>query len=178
MNIAALEEQLALLPIAQYTFFRTDELVFSERVRTVCEQECPRFGTSWACPPAVGSVAQCRETCLSYPDALLITTLTEVEDIADMAQTLATRPLHEAVTRKVDELLKAQGLDVFVLSTDSCASCEECTYPSAPCRHPKQMFPCVESHGIVVTALAEKYGIDCQYGGNTVTWFSLLLYRT
>lgn len=178
MNIAALEEQLALLPIAQYTFFRTDELVFSERVRTVCEQECPRFGTSWACPPAVGSVAQCRETCLSYPDALLITTLTEVEDIADMAQTLATRPLHEAVTRKVDELLKAQGLEVFVLSTDSCASCEECTYPSAPCRHPKQMFPCVESHGIVVTALAEKYGIDCQYGGNTVTWFSLLLYRT
>lgn len=178
MNIAALEEQLALLPIAQYTFFRTDELVFSERVRTVCEQECPRFGTSWACPPAVGSVAQCRETCLSYPDALLITTLTEVEDIADMAQTLATRPLHEAVTRKVAELLKAQGVDVCTLSTDSCDTCEECTYPSAPCRHPKQMFPCVESHGIVVTALAEKYGIDCQYGGNTVTWFSLLLYRT
>ena len=178
MNRAALEEQLAQLPVAQYAFFRTDELAFSERVRTVCEQECPRFGTSWACPPAVGSVEHCRKVCLSYPEGLLIATLTEVDDIADMKQTLATRPAHEAVTRRVAELLKAQGVDVCTLSTDSCDTCEECTYPSAPCRHPEQMFPCVEGHGIVVTALAEKYGIDCQYGGNTVTWFSLLLYRT
>lgn len=39
------------------------------------------------------------------------------------------------------------------------------------------MFPCVESHGILVTALAERYGVEFQAGNNLVTWFSLLLYR-
>lgn len=38
------------------------------------------------------------------------------------------------------------------------------------------MFPCVESYGIVATALAEQNGIEF-YNGNIVTWFSLLCYR-
>ena len=106
----------------------------------------------------------------------MIVTLTEVDDIADMAQTLATRPDHEAVTHEVFALLRAQGLEVMGLSTDSCAICAQCSYPSAPCRHPERMFPCVESYGIVATALAEQNGIEF-YNGNIVTWFSLLCYR-
>ena len=71
----------------------------------------------------------------------------------------------------------AQGAEVYGLSTESCAICAHCAWPDGPCRHPDRMFPCVESHGIVVTALAERHGIEYQYGGNVVTWFSLLLYR-
>ena len=39
------------------------------------------------------------------------------------------------------------------------------------------MFPCVESHGILVTDLAEKHGIEFLAQGNIVTWFSLILYK-
>ncbi len=39
MDRSALEQKLAELPIAQYLFFHTDELEFSPRIRTVCEQE-------------------------------------------------------------------------------------------------------------------------------------------
>lgn len=177
MDRALLERQLAELPLAQYEFFETEELEFSERIRTVCEVECPRYGKTWACPPAVGTVEDCKARCLGYPEGLLLVTLTEVTDIADMEETLATRPAHEALTHEAAALLRAQGLEVIGLSTDSCAICQKCSYPNAPCRHPKQMYPCVESHGIVVTALAEKHGIDYLYGGNVVTWFSLLLYR-
>ena len=177
MNRTVLETQLARLPLAQYAFFPTQELEFSERIRTVCKQECPRFGKTWACPPAVGTVEQCRARCLRYPEGLLISTFAEVDDIASMEQTLATRPAHEALTREVAQLLQAQGAEVMGLSTDSCAICATCTYPDAPCRHPELMYPCVESHGIVVTALAERYGIEYQYGNNVVTWFSLLLFR-
>ena len=176
MNREAFEEKLATLPIAQYAFFETTELEFSERIRTVCRTECPRYGKSWACPPGVGTVDECRTRCLALPHGLLISTLTEVGDIADMEQTLATRPAHEAVTHQVADLLRAEGVDVLGLSSESCAICAECAYPNAPCRHPDKMFPCVESHGIVVTALAEKYGIEYQYGSNVVTWFSLLLF--
>lgn len=177
MNRELLEAQLADFPLAQYEFFSTDELEFSERIRTVCETECPRYEKTWACPPAVGSVAECQARCLRYSQGLLISTLTEVNDISDMEECLATRGDHEAITHEILALLREQGLEVYALSTDSCGICESCTYPNAPCRHRKKMLPCVESHGIVVTALAEKYGIEYQYGGNIVTWFSLLLFR-
>ena len=77
---------------------------------------------------------------------------------------------------KLANLLKQQGCELRVLSTESCAICEECSYPNGPCRHPDLMFPCVESQGILVTELFEKNGMEF-FKGNIVTWFSLLLYR-
>ena len=177
LDRALLEQQMAQLPIVQYEFFPTCDLVFSERVRHICAHECTQYGKSWACPPAVGPVAECQAHCLSYPNALLITSLAEVGDIADMAATLATREGHEELTRQVRDLFRAQGVEPLVLSTESCAICARCAYPEGPCRFPEKMFPCVESQGILVTDLAEKFHIDFQAGGNLVTWFSLLLYR-
>lgn len=177
LDRALLEQQMAQLPIVQYEFFPTCDLVFSERVRHICAHECTQYGKSWACPPAVGPVAECQAHCLSYPNALLITSLSEVTDIENLETTLATRVDHEELTRQVKSLFQAQGVDTFVLSTESCAICEHCAYPGGPCRFPEKMFPCVESQGILVTDLAEKFHIDFQAGGNLVTWFSLILYR-
>lgn len=177
MNRQALEQKLCELPIVQYEFFETEELLFTERVRYVCETECPQYGQSWACPPGVGTVEECKARCLSYPHGLLITTMTEVRDIADIEETLSTRGAHEAVTREAAALVRAEGCETYVLSTESCAVCEKCSYPDAPCRHADKMFPCVESHGILVTELAEHYGIEFQAGANIVTWFSVILYR-
>lgn len=163
-------------PVSQYAWIDPREIEFSERVRYVCEHECPMYGTSWACPPAVGTVESCRNRVLSYPGALVFTSLAEVSDIADMAATLATRGAHEALTRQVRDILLQFSPDVLTLSTESCAICTKCAYPDAPCRHPDRMFPCVESYGIVATALAERNGIEF-YNGNLVTWFSVLCYR-
>lgn len=177
MNREWLETQLAELPLYLYEFIETSELTFTERVRHVCSTECPMYGKSWASPPAVGEVEECRARCMSYDKALLISTITEVSDIANLEETLATRAPHEAITRQIHELVKSQTSASMVLSTEACAHCEKCTYPDAPCRFPDRMYPCVESHGILVTDLAEKYGIDFLAGGNIVTWFSLILYR-
>lgn len=176
MNREWLEEQLAELPLLQYEFFSPAELEFSDRVRYVCENECPMYGKSWACPPAVGSVEECRARCLSFGHALLISTITEVSDIANIEETLATRAPHEEITREVHALVKQQSENTMVLSTEACAHCENCSYPDAPCRFPNRMYPCVESHGIVVTSLAENYGIDFLAGGNIVTWFSIIFF--
>lgn len=172
-----LEEQLAELPLYQYAFIKTVDFLFSERIRWICEHECPMYNHSWACPPAVGSVEECRKRCMDYPDALLIATITEVSDIASIEETLATRPEHEALTRQVHMLVRQQAKDTMVLSTEACAVCGECAWPEKKCRHPEKMYPCVESHGIVVTDLAEKTGIDFYAEGNLVTWFSLIFYR-
>ncbi len=176
MDRAALEAGLAELPILQYEFIRTEELTFSARVRAVCAAECPMYGKSWSCPPGVGSVEDCRARCLRYPEALLLTTAAEVRDTADMAETLATRGGHEAITRQAERLLRAQGLETFVLSTEACARCARCACPDAPCRFPEEMIPCIESHAIVVTDIAEKYGIEFLTAG-AVIWFSILFFR-
>lgn len=176
MNIELLQQQLAELPLYECFFISTDELAFSPRVREVCKSECPMYGKTWACPPAVGTVEECQAKCLSYPQALVIATVTEVRDIADIQETLDTRHDHEAITRQAADMVRAQSSDVYVLSTEACALCDHCAYPDAPCRRPEQMHPCVESHAIVVTDLAERHQIDF-IGGNIVTWFSIIFFR-
>ena len=176
MDKQAVEAQLCALPISQYAWVDPHEIEFSERIRYVCEHECPMYGKSWACPPAVGSVEACKARVRAYTGALVFTSLSETADITDIQATLATRGPHEALTRQVRDILRQYSPDVLTLSTESCAVCEHCAYPDAPCRHPERMFPCVESYGIVATALAEQNGIEF-YNGNLVTWFSVLCYR-
>ena len=103
MNRELLEEKLAELPLYIYDFIDPKELEFSDRIRWICEHECPMYGKTWACPPGVGEVSQCQRRCLGYENCLLVATMAEVSDISDLEETLATRPEHEAVTDQVLE---------------------------------------------------------------------------
>ncbi|MCC8162548.1 MAG: DUF2284 domain-containing protein [Lachnospiraceae bacterium] len=173
-----IEAGLTEFPICEYAFIDPADLSFSDRVRWVCEHECERYNTSWACPPAVGTVEECRVRCACFTGGFIFTTVSEVEDIENMEETLATRMEHEEVTRQVRDLFrKEKPEELLVLSTESCAICRKCAWPDAPCRHPDQMFPCVESYGIIVPDIAEKHGISFLNGQNVATWFSLILYR-
>ena len=177
LNRELLEEKLAELPLYVYHFMTPEELDFNERIRWICEHECPMYGKSWACPPAVGAVAECKAKCLQYKNCLMISTITEVSDIASIDETLATRPEHEEVTNMVRELFREQGVEPYILSTESCAACERCAVlDGESCRDPERMHPCVESHGINILPVIDELGLTFQYGENVVTWFSLLLY--
>ena len=178
MNYPLLEEQLSQLPLYTYAYIDPASLEFSSRIRWICENECPMFNKTWACPPAVGSVDACKGKCQSYVNCLMISTITEVEDIASIEQTLATRPEHEAVTHEVADLIRQQGIEPFVLSTEACTLCDHCAWPEGkPCRYPEKMHPCVESHGINIIPVLEEQGICFQYGENVVTWISLLFFN-
>lgn len=172
-----IETRILELPVVQYLWIDTKELDFSERVRMICQQECPRYGKSWACPPGVGTVEECQMRALSYEEAFVFTTIAEVQDAANMEETLGTRKGHEQITHQIEQILREYYTDTQPLSGDSCAICENCAYPEAPCRHPEQMIPCVEGYGIVVPLLAEKAGIEFMNGNNVVTWFGIVLLR-
>ncbi len=177
MNRELLDARLAELPLYIYDHIDPTELEFNDRIRWICENECPMYGKSWACPPGVGTVGQCRSRCMGYKNCLMISTITEVEDIADMEETLATRPEHEAVTNEVLEIMRELGADPYVLSTEACTLCERCAIADGePCRFPEKMHPCVESHGINVVPMLESRGLEFQFGANVVTWISLLFY--
>ena len=177
MNIPLLEEQLSQLPL--YTYFYTDPntIEFSQRIRYICQAECPMYGRTWACPPAVGAVEDCQKKCRSYKNCLVIGTIVEVTDSADIEQSLATRHDHEMITNQVRDLMREQGTEPYILSTEACAICSRCAYlDGLPCRMPEKMHPCVESHGINIIPTLEAQGLDFIYGSNIVTWYSLFFF--
>ncbi len=177
MNIETIEAALWELPLYCYHFFDPNELEFNQRIRWICQNECPMYGQSWACPPGVGEVAQCERRCRSYEHCLMIATITEVEDISNIQQTLDTRPAHEQITNQVGQVFHDVGIEPYILSTEACAVCRRCAYlDGEPCRFPEKMHPCVESHGINVVPIMEQAGLEFQFGSNTVTWISLLFF--
>ena len=178
MDREALVGMLSELPLYTFEFIDPAALEFSQRIRWICEHECPMYGKSWACPPGVGEVPECQARCRGYNGCLLIATITEVSDISDIEETLATRPEHEAITNQVRDMMRSLGTEPYVLSTESCAHCQRCAYlDGEPCRLPERMHPCVESHGINLLAVIDALGLTFQYGENVVTWFSLLFYN-
>ena len=98
-------------------------------------------------------------------------------DIANLEETLATRSDHERITDEVGELLRRQGEQPYILSTEACAICKRCALlDGQSCRFPEKMHPCVESQGINIIPALESRGLEFQYGENIVTWVSLLFF--
>ena len=178
LNRALLEEQLQELPLYVYAYVDPKSIEFSDRIRYICQTECPMYGKTWACPPGVGEVASCKAKCLGYENCLLIGTIVETSDSANIDETLATRPAHEKVTNQVRDLMQEQGVQPYILSTEACAICDRCAYlDGLPCRMPGRMHPCIESHGINIIPTLEENGLEFYYGSNIVTWYSLLFFN-
>ena len=75
------------------------------------------YGTTWACPPAVGTLEECRDRVMAFEEGLLIATITEVSDIANIRETLDTRAAHEEITRQALSFVREQAEDTLTLST-------------------------------------------------------------
>ena len=177
MDFEKIEQGLSELPLYFYGYIDPASLEFSDRIRYICSAECPMYNRTWACPPAVGEVAQCRDKCHSYGHCLLIGTITEVSDITNIEETLKTRPAHEEITNLVRDLFREQGTEPYILSTEACNICDRCAWlDGQPCRYPDRMHPCVESHGINLIPTLEENGLEFQYGENIVTWYSMLFF--
>ena len=177
MDKSLLEQALSQLPL--YTYFYTDpkKIEFSDRIRYICRAECPMYDKTWACPPAVGEVSECKKKCLSYENCLVIGTIVEVSDSANIAESLDTRAGHEAITNQVRDMMRNLGTEPYILSTEACAVCDRCAWlDGLPCRMPGKMHPCVESHGINIIPTLEENGLEFIYGQNIVTWYSLLFF--
>ena len=59
MDREKLEQSLSELPIYFYAYIDPKELEFNQRIRWICQHECPMYGKTWACPPGVGTVEHC-----------------------------------------------------------------------------------------------------------------------
>ena len=170
-------EALAVIGITEAGHIKPDELCFGEEIRKLCEGNvCRNYGASWACPPAVGPVEECRRRCLAYGDAMLFAAAYPLADSFDFEGMKAAHGLFKRVCDRLYFAAPEKTAGFLLLSNEGCSRCESCTYPSAPCRMPDMLFPSLEGFGIYVNKAASSAGIRYINGPDTVTYFGLLLY--
>ena len=154
----------------------TQTLTFHENIRRLCEgNQCRSYGKTWACPPAVGTLDECRVRCLRYSRMLLFSRKYDLEDSFDLEGMQAGHRAFKSLSDALYEKIKPYLSDFLLLSNEGCARCATCTYPAAPCRFPERLFHSLEGYGFIVSDLCKMTGIRYINGQNTVTYFGALL---
>ena len=172
-----LNKTLQPYPIFQYAFIKTEQIDFTQHVRDACKANmCGRYGKCWTCPPGAGELDVLREHFKSYKNALVYTTKHELEDSFDVEGMAEGRKMHDLLDEALLKHLSDLNRPYELAGAGSCSVCEKCTYPDAPCRHPKRARRSMEACGIDVVALARECKIHYMNGENTVTYFSILFY--
>ncbi len=172
-----IEEFIKKFPIYQYEFALPSEIEYSSEVRNICKIACRHYGTSWSCPPAVGKIDNCREHCLRYDNALVISTVTTLEGKDYDRECAEAQKDHARLTRLIDTKLRDEGYVTFALSSGPCRLCGRCTFPRDYCRHEKDVFPCVESQGISISQLAKLCDMDYYMEDKLLLLFSVIFYK-
>ena len=171
------ETELKKIGIHEYGVISTAQIPFEQEIQKICESNaCQLYGKTWACPPAVGTVDECRIRCLHYAKAMVFNAVYPLEDSFDYEGMIKGHDAFKDLCDRLYALAKMQLYDFLVLSNEGCKQCKNCTYPSAPCRKPELLFPSLEGFGINVTKLAASGNIKYTNGENTVTYFGILLY--
>lgn len=163
--------------IQEYGLIPTEDIPFEQEIRKICEDNaCGLYGKSWACPPAVGTVEECRARCLAYKTAMVFNAVYPLEDSFDFEGMMRGHSTFKDLCDRLYTWAKPQLQEFLLLSNEGCKRCKSCTYPSAPCRQPERLFPSLEGFGVHVARLAASAGIKYMHGENTVTYFGMLLY--
>lgn len=174
--MTALDELLRQAGVFEYGLVDTAKIRFTKEVRGMCEvNTCRKYGSTWACPPAIGTVEECRERVQKYDTMLVFSGKYDLEDSFDFEGMTAGGKKFKETCRAVHKAVSQYMDDYLILANEGCDTCKECTYPDAPCRFPDQTHGSLEGYGIFVSELAEQAGIHYINGANTVTYFGALV---
>jgi predicted metal-binding protein len=173
----AIRESLTRAGVYEYGEVNPRDVEFSETVRGYCEQNtCRQYGATWACPPAVGTVDECRARAQSYDHMVVFSGKFDLEDSYDFEGIGAAMKEFKSIAGRLDEDVRPHLKRYLMLSNEGCGRCETCTYPNAPCRFPDKVHGSIEGYGIFVSTLAQTAGMSYNNGKDTITFFGALLY--
>lgn len=171
-----IEEFIFEYPICEFYYLDVKDIIFSEEVRFMCENETRRDNQSWVYLPAIQSIEECKEKVRAFEHAFIFTTVTEVRDSLDFLCCLDAKKGHEQLSYNVQESFRRSFGDVLTLTT-GCGICDKCAYPDETCRHPDKSFSTIEGHGIYIMKSIEETGISYDYGNNVATYISLIFFN-
>lgn len=169
--------EITEIGIYQFGIISTTEIIFEQEIRKMCENNvCRLYGKTWACPPAVGTVEECRQRCCRYTRAMVFNAVYPLENSFDYEGMMRGHSAFKNLCDRLYAAIKPQMQSFLILSNEGCKRCKNCTYPSAKCRYSEMLFPSLEGFGINVAKLAETANLKYINGDNTVTYFGMLLF--
>lgn len=176
-NMEQIKKMLEDERIAQSAWIKASDLNFYREVVEACEaNRCGKYGRSWTCPPAVGTLEELKEKLLGYNDCFVFSYIGRLEDSYDFEGMTSSQEAARVLLEDFHQKLKACETEHLRLGCGSCGVCESCTYPE-PCRYPEKAVVSVEACGINVSELASFCNINYHNGANTVTYFMMLLFK-
>jgi len=150
---------------------QTSTLVVRDEVRDMCAADlCHSFNRSWVCPPACGTLDECREIIQRYERGLIVQTTAELDDPFDYEGMMAAGVVQKRLVTEFREVLRPSYPAMKTLGNGACDGCSECAYPAEPCRHPDLAMPSMEAFGLVVSDVCAANGLGYNYGPGTVTY--------
>lgn len=175
MNLLT-KEELEELKIHQISYIDAKDIKYYQWVRDLCEEnKCGHFNKNWACPPAVGSVDECRDECSKYENALVFTGKYKLRREIDYRSMVKAYGEFRELTEKLDEKLSKKLNEYKVFSIGNCKRCEKCSYPDS-CRFPDKLYPAVESMGINVSELTKLAKVNYAEENLTIIYIGMVLF--
>ncbi|MDR3249386.1 MAG: DUF2284 domain-containing protein [Treponema sp.] len=172
------EEKLREAGVHEYGMVSPADVEFTQEVRELCAvNKCRLYGKTWACPPALGTVEECRERCMQYKNMLVFS------GKYDIARPFDYRAMHRGMgdfknlAQRVGGIAREYLPGFLLLGNEGCGKCKTCTYPDNPCRFPDQVHGAIEGYGIYVFKLARLAGMHYDNGELTITFFGALLFN-
>lgn len=153
------------------------ELSYESWVREICQgNTCRNYNTTWACPPAIGTLEECRERCQSFTQMFLFNQVFPVKNCFDIKGMHKAMFAFKETVEHLDLLCTPYIKRRLILSNEGCGRCERCTWPEASCRFPDKLYHSLEGYGFNVTELAKKAGLTYNHGEKTVAFFGAILF--
>lgn len=115
------ERGLKEIGIQEYGLISTAQIPFEQEIRKICEKNvCRLYGKTWACPPAVGTVEECRARCLSYKTAMVFNAVYPLEDSFDYEGMMQGHSAFKDLCDQLYERVRPQLNQFLLLSNEGC----------------------------------------------------------
>ena len=154
-----------------------EKLEFEQWVRDICKNSCRYYNKSWACPPAAGTLEECKARCFEYKHFVLFNFRSDIEDSYDWDGMMAAMQKFKELSEELEAFVKPITEKCLLLTSGRCEKCEKCTCPDAPCRFPEQLHHSLEGYGFNVSKLAEMGNMHYIGGKDTITYFGAILFK-
>ncbi len=151
-----------------------------DEVREMCAaNKCRAYNTNWSCPPGCGTVQECQQRVDSFEGGIIVQTTAKLEDDFDFEAMEETAKKHGKTYMEFTKHLRRKypELELLLLGTGVCMTCQKCTYPDAPCRFPELMSSPMEGYGMVVSEVCRENGIPYNHGKGTLTYVGCYLFK-
>ena len=164
-------EQALAFGFSHAALLDASTLELRHEVRDMCAADkCHAYGKSWVCPPACGSIAENSVRLKPFTKGLIVQTTAQMEDDFDVETMQEAEVRQKQLFEGFRAVLRGKYPNMLPLTSGTCEICPTCTYPDAPCRHPKDATPSMEAFCLLVSDVCASNGLGYYYGPQTITY--------